>query len=362
MKGQIGSRLRIFLIALVLMHLHPVVLRAEPFDDSAVKHIVYPDWFNAGFLDLREDLATAVAEGKLGLMVLFTTQGCSYCDLFIRRSLGDPGLAGRVRANFAAIGLEIFDDAELTSPRGVPLPVKQFAEDEGAEFAPTLVFYGKDGERLLKVVGYQSPERFAIVLDYLVGGHHQTESLRDYVRRQLAPPRQNTAQAVLEDDPLFAPPPYRLDRSRIPAGRPLLVIFESAGCAECADFHTGVLALDEVRNELNRFEVVRLDARDTATPVIRPDGRKTTPAHWFAGTGFSREPGLLFFDERGHEVLKTDALVQRQRMLNAVHFVLERAYERGWTYQRFARSKSAEHRQQGDSAAERSALHPRDAE
>lgn len=98
--------------------------------------------------------------------------------------------------------------------------------------------------------------------------------------------------------PLFAPPPYRLDRSRLPAERSLLVIFESAGCAECADFHAGVLALDEVRAEPGKFEVVRLDTADAATPVMMPDGRKTTPARWFADTGFIREPGLLFFDER----------------------------------------------------------------
>lgn len=344
MKGQVGFRLRIFLIALVLLQPLTVMLRAEPFDDSAVRHIVHPAWFNEGFLDLREDLNAALAEGKLGLMVLFTTEGCSYCDLFIRRSLGDPALAARVQAHFGAVGLEIFDDAEMVSPRGVALPVKRFAEEEGAEFAPTLAFYGKDGERLVRTVGYQSPERFAMLLDYLEGGYYRSESLRDYVGRRQArqPVTLSGRAAALADDPLFAAPPYALDRSRLPAARPLLVIFERAGCVECTDFHAQVLALEEVRAELNKFEVVRLDAGDESTPVIKPDGRRTTPARWFADTGFTREPGLLFFDERGREVLRTDALVQRQRMLNSVHFVLERAYEKGWTYQRFARAKGGE--------------------
>lgn len=342
MSARTGWLLRNILILLLVFNAYPELPAAEPFDDSAINHISYPDWFNDGFLDLRSDLNAAMGEGKLGLMVMFTTEGCSYCDLFIRRSLGDPELAARVQANFAAVGLEIFDDAEMTSPRGMAMPVKQFALEEGAEFAPTLVFYGKDGERLLKVVGYQAPERFVIILDYLVGGHFRSESLRDYVRRQAPPAQPEAARAVLKDDPLFASPPYMLDRSRIAASRPLLVIFERAGCAECADFHAGVLALDEVRAELNKFEVVRLDAGDATTPVVMPDGRRTTPSRWFADTAFTREPGLLFFDERGREVLRTDALVQRQRMLNSVHFVLERAYEKGWTYQRFARSKSSE--------------------
>lgn len=343
MNGQSRFRFGVVLISAVLLCPGPALSIAEEFDDSAVKHIVHPDWFNDGFLDLREDLDTAVAEGKRGLMVLFTTEGCSYCDLFIRRSLGDPELAARVRADYAAIGLEIFDDAEMTTPRGVAMPVKQFAQEEGAEFSPTLAFYGQGGERLLKVVGYQSPERFATILDYLAGGHFRTESLRDYAKRRM--PQSQSRRVALENDPLFAPPPYMLDRSRIPAERPLLVIFESADCEECADFHAGVLGQDEVRAELNKFEVVRLDSGDGAMPVIMPDGRKTTPARWFADAAFTREPGLLFFDERGREVLRTDALVRRQRMLNAMGFVLERAYEKGWTYQRFARSKGIERQQ-----------------
>ena len=62
-----------------------------------------------------------------------------------------------------------------------------------------------------------------------------------------------------------------------------------------------------------------------------------------AGLGdFSRLPALLFFDEKGNQVLETEALVGRMRMLNSVHFVLQRAYEKGWTYQRFARTSAIE--------------------
>ena len=39
---------------------------------------------------------------------------------------------------------------------------------------------------------------------------------------------------------------------------------------------------------------------------------------------------------------KTDAVLERQRMLNACGLVLERAYEKGWSYQRYARSRALE--------------------
>lgn len=321
---------------------------AETFDDGALRHIEYPAWFaDDPFNDLQETLRQAAAGGKQGLIVLFTTEGCAYCDRFIRGSLGDPAIAARVQRTFDAVGLEIFDDAEMTDPRGEALPVKAFAEREGAAFSPTLLFIDADGATVLRVVGYQSPARFSVILDYVTGAHYRSGSLRDYLARHGdadapgdPPPPPRTAP--LRDDPLFARPPHLLDRSRIAADRPLLILFETTSCTACEDFHRDVLAVAEVRTALGAFEVVRLDARDGATPVIAPDGSRTAPSALFGRLGFTRTPALAFFDERGNAVLTTDALVLRQRMLNALRYVREGAYARGWTFQRFARTKGLE--------------------
>ena len=111
---------------------------------------------------------------------------------------------------------------------------------------------------------------------------------------------------------------------------------------DCADFHKDVLALKEIRKQLGNFEVVRLDADDDKTGILLPSGKRMTPQSWFKQKSFTRVPALMFFDEKGNNVLETDALVRRQRMTNSVNFVLERAYEKDWTYQRFARSKGIE--------------------
>ena len=64
----------------------------------------------------------------------------SYCDVFIRRSLGNPKIASIDQKNIDSVGLEIFDDTEMIDLRGVPMPVKEFAKKEGANFSPTLLF------------------------------------------------------------------------------------------------------------------------------------------------------------------------------------------------------------------------------
>jgi len=39
-------------------------------------------------------------------------------------------------------------------------------------------------------------------------------------------------------------------------------------------------------------------------------------------------------------VLSTDALVRSSRMHNSIGFVMDRAYENGWNYQRYLRSQA----------------------
>jgi thioredoxin-related protein len=312
------------------------------FDDGEIYQLHYPDWFKESFLDLRDDAEAAADEGKLGLFLFFTTQGCSYCHLFLTKSLGDPAIAARVRDHFDAIGLEIFSDAELTDFDGDATRVKTFAVDQGVEFAPTLLFYDTGGDRLLRLTGYYEPERFSQVLDYLIEGRYKEMSLGDYLAAGAAP-----AGGGLLDDPLFAAPPYALDRSRMAAERPLLVLFEGAGCTRCERFHNEVLGDESIRARLDDFDVVRLDAADAETPVLMPGGGRTTPQAWYQALGFTELPALVFFSEDGRRVLSTDALVLTHRMHNSIGFVTERAYEKGWTYQRYARSQALKRLQAG---------------
>lgn len=47
-------------------------------------------------------------------------------------------------------------------------------------------------------------------------------------------------------------------------------------------------------------------------------------------------------DGQGEPVLSTDALVLQSRMNNSIGFVTDRAYDQGWNYQRYARSRALE--------------------
>jgi thioredoxin-related protein len=323
---------------------------AMSFDDTVVSKVEYPEWFGeTDFMDLRDDLSEAGQEGKVGVMLFFTTQGCSYCHRFLKTSLSEEAIVERLRAHFDVLGFEIFSDAELTAPDGATMPVKVFAQREGVQFAPSLLFYDTDGERLLRVTGYYEPERFARVLDYLLAGAHARQSFSDWERGLLEPEAKARTQQPLLASPLFSPPPYALDRSRVPADGPLLVIFEEPGCRRCPQFHDEVLRDPEIAARLAGFEVVRLDASDASTPVLRPDGTRSSGADWARELGFNEYPALVFADEQGGQLLATDALVLKGRMMNLLGWVADKAYAKGWTYQRYARTKGLE-RASGGSA------------
>jgi thioredoxin-related protein len=313
---------------------------AGDFNDATIEDVKHPAWFKESFFNLPDDLEEARKAGKQGLLLFFSTQGCSYCHLFIAKSLGDPVIEELLRAHFDTIGMEIFDDAEMTDFQGKTMRVKEFALREGAEFAPTLLFYDTSGKLVLRLSGYYEPARFDRALNYLVGRHYEQVPFRNWLARQEPSERGVVHPKGLIPDPLFAHPPFALDRTRVKAQRPLVVLFESADCPSCERFHAEVLSDSQVREKLRGFDVVRLDAGDSSTAVLTPGGRRTAPAAWMRTLGFTQLPALAFFDEGGVEVLQTDALVLKNRMMNSLGFVTERAYEKGWTYQRFARSQS----------------------
>jgi thioredoxin-related protein len=253
------------------------------------------------------------------------------------RSFADPDFSARLRERYDVIGLEIFSDTEITDWRGQTRRLSGFAKSQGAQFSPTLVFLDLDGRRLLRLVGYYDTAFLEHALDYLDNGAFATVSLRDWRAAAAGPATQ--AEPLVEDA-LFARPPYQLDRRHHPAQMPLLVLFENSGCSPCRDFHRDVLSQPSIRRMLAGFDVVRLDSDDTARRLVAPDGRVWTPAAWHRELGFSRLPALAVFDEQGQPVVQTDAVVLRGRFGKLLDYVRERAYEKGWSVQRYARSVS----------------------
>ena len=310
------------------------------FAEDVFVDVKFPDWFKTSFLDLRDDLQEALDDGKQGIMLFISASRCSYCKAFMDTVLEEPQTKARLTGDFDVIGLEIFDDRELTTLDGAQYRVKEFVTLNQANYTPTLMFFGDDGRELLRIVGYYPPDRFGQVLDYLEAKAYQHQSLRAYLKAESK--EEGVAGAGIIADDLFEQPPYMLDRGRMPAQRPLLVVFEAPGCAACDRFHRRVLSDQSVRRLIGDYQAVQLDASDEQGRVVTPDGGKTSPAQWYSALGLNYLPAILFFDEHGNEVMRLDSETLRYRMEGSLQLVLERAYEQDAQLQRWRRAKAIE--------------------
>lgn len=332
------------LIILCILFPHAALSKAEFTDDGKLLTAQYPDWFLETFLDLNDDLKNARESGKKGLIVVFSTVGCSYCYKFANETLRDAEVVANLRRHFDAVALEIFSDDPAVTPWGEELPVKEFAKKIKADYTPAVYFFDLSGKPQLRIIGFSPPDRFLSAIRYVAGEHYYDGSFREF----LAAERQasgDIAQVERIDDPIFSDPPFMLARNQVGGNRPLMVVFDGPDCQECP-YLFGILFKDpKLREQLLQMEVVRLRI-DEKAPVVTPAGNRTTTSDWHGELGFHRTPAFAFFDPSGNLVMQSDALMLRQRLDNTLGYVLEEAYLEGISYQRFARRRALARMQQ----------------
>jgi len=49
-------------------------------DSPGIRDNLHPKWFTDSFLNLKDDLKEAQAEGKLGIAIYFGQKDCAYCE------------------------------------------------------------------------------------------------------------------------------------------------------------------------------------------------------------------------------------------------------------------------------------------
>lgn len=313
------------------------VAEAAPTDDSELRFddnpleeaIEHPDWFKQSFLDLKQDLAEAQAAGKTGIAVYFGQSNCAYCKALMEMDFGKPDIAAYTQEHFDVISINIWGSREVIDPQGNSLNEREYAVRESTNFTPSFIFYNLSGEQALRLRGFHPPYRFRAALKYVAEGYYQRERLRDYMLRADPPPKFDMAD--LNEEDFFSQPPHMLDRSQFAADKPLVVFFEQGKCHACDILHTWPLREEEIAEALKDFEAIQLDMWSN-TPVLTPDGQRLKARQWAAELGLHYAPTLMFFDERGKEIMRLDSLVHLYRLRNVLEFVRSGAYQDSPSY------------------------------
>ncbi|AXX97012.1 thioredoxin family protein [Profundibacter amoris] len=124
----------------VLMAVSMPAIAVEMGDDGLHK----PTWLEDTFKDVREDLATANAQGKR-LLIIWEQRGCIYCNKMHNEIFPQPEIDKLLREKFYVVQMNLFGDLEVTDLDGTVLPEREMAGRWGIIFTPTMMFM-RDGE------------------------------------------------------------------------------------------------------------------------------------------------------------------------------------------------------------------------
>jgi thioredoxin-related protein len=265
-------------------------------------------------------------------MVYFGQRRCAYCQKLLQVNFGTPDIVDYTRAHFEVIPIDIWGVADVTTMDGKTLSEKEFSQQEKTTFTPTIVFYDRDGKEALRLRGYYPPYQFRAALEYVADGHYQREPFRTYLAR--GDNRLVFDDEDLNDEAFFSPAPIDLGRSRQPGERPLAVFFEQGDCHACDVLHGQALREAEIAEGFEQLDNVQIRLGGD-TPVITPDGRRTTARQWAEDLGLFYAPSVVFFDEAGKEILRVDSVVGFYRLRNVLAYLRSGAYRTGPDYQRW---------------------------
>ena len=134
--------------------------------------------------DLKEELATARAEDKRGVMVMFEMDECPFCQRMKANVLNQSRVQDYYRQHFMLFTIDVKGDAPLTDFKGNPTTEKAFALEQRARATPVFMFFDLDGNPLTRFTGAtRTPEEFLLLGKYVVDGAYRQTPFNVYKRQ-----------------------------------------------------------------------------------------------------------------------------------------------------------------------------------
>ena len=297
----------------------------------------YPVWFKESFLDFKEDIDEANANGKR-IMVLLHQDGCPYCNALVERNLSQNDIEHMMQNNFDVIAINIWGDREVANIDGKTYTEKTFAQALKVQFTPTILFFDETGKIVLRLNGYLPPQRFKMALHFVAQHKEKDLSYREYV----AANTQQTGKGELHEQDFFSS-----DKNlQAVKNKPIAVFFEQKDCPNCNTLHTKVMSDEGVRNVVSQFYAVQLDMWSNE-PVITPDGKKTTAKEWAKTLDVHYAPTIVVLDQDGQEVIRSEANFKTFHTEGILAYVLVGGNRQQPSFQRWLAARAEQRRKQG---------------
>jgi len=145
-------------------------------------------FFTLSFGDLPEELQLARDEDKLGMLLFFESESCSYCRYMLENVFNRRLVQDWYRQRFVSIAIDIHGDVEMKDFDGNTLPSKEFADKSNVFVTPVLSFLNLDGVEVFRHSGMiKTPDEFLLMGEYVAGGHYKKFSFKSFSRSRGLP-------------------------------------------------------------------------------------------------------------------------------------------------------------------------------
>ena len=248
----------------------------------------------------------------------------------LRESFNNPSKAPWIKARFDAIALNTRGDREVVFNESLTATEKELAQALGVRQTPAMFFLDANNKAVVRSDGYRTPKDLDRLLRFVSSKSYMQMDLPAFIAKSDAGPHY-----TLRDHDLFA---THNDLST--SDKPVMVILEDAYCDGCDLMHDTLLKNDEVNALMKKMQVVRLDAR-SETPVVAPDGTRTTASAFAKSLKLDARPGIVLF-ANGTEQVRIAGVLRRFHFQTALRYVAEEQYVFHASLREFSRA----HREQ----------------
>ncbi len=162
---------------LAAMLITNIAVAATPRDPG--KH-----FFQETFGDFKEELATAKAEGKKGVMIFFELDECPWCHRMKTTVLNQPVVQEYYRKNFKIFTVDIEGDIEMVDFQGNTTTQKDFSfKQYKVRATPVIGFFDLEGEMVVRHTGPTSGvEEFMWLGEFMAQGAYKDKNFTRYKR------------------------------------------------------------------------------------------------------------------------------------------------------------------------------------
>lgn len=139
----------------------------------AQAELLDPDrfFFHPKLGDMKEELVTAKAEGKRGIMLFFEWDECPYCREMRAQVLADSSVQAYYRKHFLLFPIDTRGAIQVTDFRGQTMTEKEFALAQQVRFTPAVLFYDLTGKPVARKNGAaRSPAEFIELGKQVIAG------------------------------------------------------------------------------------------------------------------------------------------------------------------------------------------------